>query len=174
MANSNGMNNVSVGASNSLNLEKYFQLSFQEAKKGITQKHGGPFGAVIIHKGKIIASAHNTVLKDNDPTCHAEVNAIRKACKKLKQPHLEDSILIASSEPCPMCLTTSYWAQIKQIYFAVPQSVAAKVGFSDSFIYQDLKKVPSKREVHVYWTPQYQKDGEKIFTEWRQKNGKLY
>lgn len=156
------------------NLKTFFESALSEASKGSRAKHGGPFGAVVIQKGKIIAKAHNTVIRDNDPTCHAEVNAIRLACKKLKRFHLEDCILIASSEPCPMCLTTSYWAQISEIHYAVPRSVAAKVGFADDFIYKDMKKMPFKRLIPVFLYKGFEKLGEKIFTDWKKSNGKLY
>src|SRR5690606_15095124 len=94
--------------------------ALQEAREGSEAGHGGPFGAVIVAAdGTIIAGGHNTVLKDNDPSAHAEVNAIRKAATKLGTPHLTGYILIASSEPCPMCHATAYWAGITDIRFAV-------------------------------------------------------
>ena len=152
----------------------FIRQAYKEASNGSLKGHGGPFGAVIIRDNKIIATAHNTVIKDNDPTCHAEVNAIRAACKKLRRPHLKDCILIASSEPCPMCLTTSYWAQIPVIYFALPRSVAAGVGFTDDFIYTDLAKKPAKRDVAVISLKGFLKEGKAIFKSWQKKNGKLY
>jgi tRNA(Arg) A34 adenosine deaminase TadA len=156
------------------NLKTYFEAALSEASKGSRAKHGGPFGAVVIRNGKIIAKAHNTVIRDNDPTCHAEVNAIRKACKKLKRFHIEDCILIASSEPCPMCLTTSYWAQVKEIHYALPRSIAAKVGFADDYIYKDISKKPLNRTIPVIHYKELEKEGLKIFNDWQNKNGKLY
>lgn len=129
---------------------------------------------MIVRNGIVIATGHNTVLKDNDPSCHAEINAIRTACKKLRRPHLSDCILIASSEPCPMCLTTSYWAQIKTIYHALPRSVAAGVGFTDDFIYIDLQKKPSHRDVRVIPLKGFLTEGKAIFSSWQKKGGKLY
>jgi guanine deaminase len=155
-------------------LKKYFLESFKEARTGIRLKHGGPFGAVVVKNGKIIGKGHNMVLKNNDPSAHAEVTAIRNASKKLKSPHLKGCVLIASSEPCPMCLTTSYWAQIKEIYYCVPKEVAEKVGFSDSFIYRDLKKTPSKRSVKVSGVKFFADEGIGVFYEWQKLNGKLY
>ena len=155
-------------------LKQYFRLSFKEALNGVNHKHGGPFGAIIVLNGKIIGVGHNTVLKDNDPSCHAEVNAIRDACRKLKRPHLENSILIASSEPCPMCLTTSYWAQIGKIYYALPRKIAAKYGFIDDFIYLDLKKASNKRKLQVSSFKDSFKSGLAVFKKWHKLNGKLY
>ena len=155
-------------------LKKYLLESFDEARKGIRLKHGGPFGAVVVKNGKIVGMGHNTVLKDNDPTAHAEVNAIRNASKNLKSPHLVGCVLIASSEPCPMCLTSSYWAQIKEIYYCVPKKIAEKVGFSDSFIYRDLKKTPSKRSVKVRGVKFFVNEGIEVFYEWQKLNGRLY
>lgn len=154
-------------------MRKYLSMTIKEAVKGSSKGDGGPFGALILKNGKVIAKAHNTVLKTNDPTCHAEVNAIRQACKKLKSPHLDDCILIASSEPCPMCLTTAYWAEIKTIHYALPRKVAAAVGFTDDFIYRDLKKLPAKRLVKVIHARGLENRGKKIFKNWA-KGGKLY
>jgi len=158
----------------STDLKQYFDITFSEATTGSKAKHGGPFGAAIVKNGKIIAKAHNTVVRDNDPTCHAEVNAIRQACKKLKRFHLEDCILIASSEPCPMCLTSSYWAQLLEIHYAIPRSVAAKAGFTDDFIYKDIAKKPSKRLIPVSHYKGFETEGKKMFEEWTRNSGKLY
>lgn len=153
---------------------KLFAITFEEAKKGISHKHGGPFGAIILLNNKIISKAHNTVLRDNDPTCHAEVNAIRAACAKMRKPHLKNAILIASSEPCPMCLTTSYWAQISKIYYALPRKIAADYGFIDDFIYIDIKKPKNKRKLKVIGFPEYFALAEKTFKTWQSLKGKVY
>jgi guanine deaminase len=158
----------------STDLKQYFDITFLEATTGSKAQHGGPFGAAIVRNGKVIARAHNTVVRDNDPTCHAEINAIRIACKKLKRFHLEDCILIASSEPCPMCLTSSYWAQLSQIHYALPRSVAAKVGFADDFIFKDIEKKPLKRLIPVSFYKGFEKEGKKLFEEWTKNSGKLY
>lgn len=147
----------------------FIKVAYKEASTGSKKGHGGPFGAVVIRNNKIIASGHNTVIIDNDPTCHAEVNAMRAACKKLRRPHLKDCILIASSEPCPMCLTTAYWAQIHTIYYTLPRSVAAGVGFNDDFIYVDLAKKPAKRDIAVILLKGFLKEGKTIFSAWQKK-----
>ncbi len=102
-------------------------------------KNGGPFGAVIIKNNQIIAKSRNTVLKSNDPTAHAEVNAIRKACKKLKTHDLTDCILYTTCEPCPMCLSAIIWSNIKEVYYSNTRYDAAEIGFRDELIYEYLK-----------------------------------
>ncbi len=105
--------------------------AIKEAKKGISQGHGGPFGAVIVCKGKIVAKAHNTVLHDKDATCHAEMQAIRKASKALKKFDLSGCELYTTGKPCPMCKSALKWAKIKSVYFGCDYSDAKRVGFSE-------------------------------------------
>ena len=117
-------------------------------KAGIIEKTGGVFGAVIVKDGKIIAEGYNQVLKHNDPTCHGEMQAIREACHKLGTPHLKGCVLYTSAEPCPMCLSSAYWAHIDQIYYAANIEDAMKYGdFQDVGIYSDLKKDPKDRSI---------------------------
>jgi len=97
-----------------------------------------PFGAIIVKDGVIISRAHNTVVKDSDPTAHAEINAIRLACKKLKTFDLSDCILYTSCEPCPMCLSAIKWSNIKTVYYAATQLDADKIGFRDKKMYDDV------------------------------------
>jgi tRNA(Arg) A34 adenosine deaminase TadA len=156
-------------------LARLFRITFAEARLGVRSKHGGPFGAAVVDvKGRLLSRAHNTVLKDNDPSCHAEVNAIRLAAKRLRTPHLKGCAVIASSEPCPMCLTTSYWANVDAIFYCVPKETAAGVGFDDSFIYEELKKPPRARRLAVIPRPELAGEGEAVFKEWRRSQGKLY
>lgn len=111
----------------------------QEAKKGIQAQEGGPFGAIIVDKsGNIIAKGHNQVLSTNDPTAHAEINVIRKACKKLKTTNLSEYILYSTCEPCPMCLSAIIWANIKKIYYGANRKDVAEIGFKDDLIYDFL------------------------------------
>ena len=98
-------------------MNEYMKLAVQEAEYGVNNKEGGPFGAVIIKNDKVVASSHNTVLLDNDPTAHAEVNTIRKACKKLNTYDLSNCILYTTSEPCPMCASAIIWSNIKTVYY---------------------------------------------------------
>lgn len=111
-----------------------------EAIHGSSKGDGGPFGAVIVDKsGNVISRGHNEVLTSHDPTNHAEVVAIRKACLKLKTHDLSDCIIYSSCEPCPMCLSAIIWANIKEIYYACTREDAAKIGFRDDLIYEYLK-----------------------------------
>ncbi len=127
--------------------EKFLTMAINLAKKSAKEGLGGPFGAVIVKNGKVIAKAHNSVVPGNDPTAHAEVNAIREACKKLKNFELKDCIIYASAEPCPMCLGAIYWARPKALYYAADKKLAAKAGFDDSFIYKEFAQPKSKRKI---------------------------
>ena len=107
---------------------------------------GGPFGAVIVKDDQIIAEGANSVTSTNDPTAHAEILAIRKACAKLGVFHLPGFELYASCEPCPMCLGAIYWARVDRVYFAGSAADATRAGFDDSFIYQEILKASSDRK----------------------------
>ena len=121
-------------------MNKYMKMSKEEAHNGYTSNEGGPFGAVITDKeGNIISQGHNMVLKNNDPTAHAEVTAIRKACEKLETYDLSNYILYTSCEPCPMCLSAIIWANIKEVYYGCTKEDAGNIGFRDDIIYDYLK-----------------------------------
>lgn len=121
-------------------MNEYIKIAKDMAKNGIKNNDGGPFGAVIVDKeGNIIAKGNNEVLKSNDPTAHAEVIAIRKACKLLNTYDLSGYILYTSCEPCPMCLSAIIWSNIKEIYYACTREDAAEIGFRDDLIYEYLK-----------------------------------
>ncbi len=140
-----------------------------EAKKGVLKNHGGPFGAVVVLKGKIIAKAHNEVVGKKDPTLHAEINAIRKACKKLKRFDLSDCELYSTCKPCPMCLSAIYWAKIKKIYFGCSEDDAKKIGFSDKFIHEQIISKNKKIKLE-----QMERKGcLKVFELWERKKDKI-
>lgn len=121
-------------------MNEYMKMARDIAEKGMDNDEGGPFGAVIIDKeGNIISTGNNQVLKSNDPTAHAEVVAIRNACKKLNTYDLSEYILYTSCEPCPMCLSAIIWSNIKKIYYACTKNDAAEIGFRDDMIYEYLK-----------------------------------
>ena len=121
-------------------MDKYMKLAKQNAEEGISKGEGGPFGAVIIDKeGNIISNGNNQVIKNNDPTAHAEIVAIRGACKKLHSYDLSDYILYTSCEPCPMCLSAIIWANIKEVYYGCTKEDAREIGFRDDMIYEYLK-----------------------------------
>ncbi len=108
------------------------------AKNGVEGNHGGPFGAIICCGDDIVGRGFNRVLSENDPTAHAEVNAIREACKTLEKVDLSDCDLYTTCEPCPMCLSAAYWARIKNIYYTSTRKDAAELGFDDAVIYDEL------------------------------------
>jgi len=121
-------------------MNKFMEIANENAKKGIENKEGGPFGAVIVDKeGNIIANGNNKVLKNNDPTAHAEIVAIREACKKLGTYDLSNYILYTSCEPCPMCLSAIIWANIKIVYYGCTKEDAGNIGFRDDTIYKFLE-----------------------------------
>lgn len=139
--------------------------------EGVESGHGGPFGAVIVRGDQIIAEGVNQVTSINDPTAHAEVQAIRLACRKLGVFELKDCELYTSCEPCPMCLGAIYWARIRRIYFANTAEDAASIGFDDSFIYRELKEIHSQRRI-----PAIQMMREEAlagFRAWLEKPGKI-
>ncbi len=125
----------------------FMARAIQLSIEGVQSGRGGPFGAVIVNEGKIIAEAANQVTSTNDPTAHAEVLAIRKACEVLGCFELKNCELYTSCEPCPMCLGAIYWARLSLVYFANTAEDAAKIGFDDSFIYDQLKRPYSERRI---------------------------
>ena len=115
-------------------MDKFMQEAFLEAQKGIDTGEGGPFGAVIVKEGKIIAYGHNEVVKTNDPTAHAEMVTIRQASSTLQSFSLEGCTLYVTGEPCPMCFSAIHWARIDKVYYCNTKKDAAKIGFDDQFI----------------------------------------
>ena len=149
--------------------KKFMLEAIRVANENI-QNQGGPFGAVIVKDGEIIAASGNSVTTDNDPTAHAEVNTIRKACKKLGTFNLEGCEIYSSCEPCPMCLSAIYWAHIDKLYYATTKDDAASIGFDDSFIYHELTLQPHQRRVHA---EQHDRDiALEPFNIWRDKTDK--
>lgn len=124
-------------------MEEAICLAVENVKNGT----GGPFGAVVVKDGKIVAATGNTVTPDNDPTAHAEVNAIRMACRKLGTFQLTGCEVYASCEPCPMCLGAIYWARPDKVYYASTKEDAAQAGFDDSFIYKEIELPEAKRSI---------------------------
>lgn len=154
-------------------LESAMEEALKNSLVGVEQDDGGPFGAAVVKDNKIISVAHNTVLRDKDPTCHAEVNAIRKACQVLNTHVLSDCELYTTVEPCPMCLATIYWARIPKIYAAVSKPIAAKYGFDDVFIYDELDKDLSARHIPCDILHKNE-EVEKIFKRWKDLGRELY
>ncbi|MEZ0392791.1 MAG: nucleoside deaminase [Pseudobdellovibrionaceae bacterium] len=150
--------------------EKWMARAVSISSENI-DKGGGPFGAVIVKDGQIVAEGANQVTYTMDPTAHAEVVAIRMACQKLQTFDLTGCEIFTSCEPCPMCLSAIYWARISKIYFANTKKDAARIQFDDDFIYQEIPKNPSQRKI-----PMIQMMHEaalKVFETWEQKTDKI-
>lgn len=135
------------------------------ATEGI-RNGGGPFGAVVAREGKIIAEAYNQVTLKNDPTAHAEIQAIRQAASFLKSYDLRECTLYSSCEPCPMCLGAIYWAGITKVVYASDRNDAASAGFSDNIIYSEIMLDPSDRKIS--FIRMAEKEGSKVFKRWNE------
>lgn len=129
--------------------ERFMSEAIQLANRGISHKEGGPFGCVIVKGDEIVGRGHNQVTSTNDPTAHAEVVAIRNACKNLNSFQLEDCEIYTSCEPCPMCLGAIYWARPKVIYYAGTRADAADAGFDDSLIYEEMDRSLADRLIPI-------------------------
>jgi len=127
--------------------EKFMGEAIKEAIKGMNANEGGPFGCVIVKGGKIIGRGNNKVTSTNDPTAHAEVTAIRDACKHLNSFQLDGCTIYTSCEPCPMCLGAIYWARPDKVYFGCNQEDAANIDFDDEFIYKEIPLPYDKRSI---------------------------
>jgi tRNA(Arg) A34 adenosine deaminase TadA len=133
---------------------------------------GGPFGAVIVRKGKIVARGWNRVTSTNDPTAHAEISAIRDACKKLKTFKLDDCALYTSCEPCPMCLAAVYWARLKKVYCANTRKDAARIGFDDDLICREMARPVARRKIPMKQL--LRGEALEAFREWKNKPDKVH
>jgi len=129
--------------------DKFMRMAIELAENNVKNNKGGPFGAVIVKDGEVIAASGNKVVPNNDPTAHAEVSAIRLACQKLGTYSLEGCVIYTSCEPCPMCLGAIYWARLDHIYYANTKIDAAAIGFDDQFIYEELDRPMDKRKLPV-------------------------
>jgi guanine deaminase len=129
--------------------ERYLRLALEEGVRGARAGHGGPFGAVVVQGDRVVAAACNEVTSRNDPTAHAEVQAIRGACQVLGTFQLDGCDVYASCEPCPMCLGALYWARPRAVYFAATRYDAAAAGFEDAAIYEEVGKSPEARKLKI-------------------------
>lgn len=127
--------------------DNYFLTRAIELATSSAKKNGGPFGAVIVKDNKIIGMGHNQVTESCDPSAHAEIMAIREACKAIQDHQLTDCTIYSSCEPCPMCLSAIYWARIPKLVYAASAHDAARAGFDDHFIYEELNKPEAKRQL---------------------------
>lgn len=127
--------------------QRMMDLAIEMSRRGMEENKGGPFGAVVARNGDVISAAYNRVTGSDDPTAHAEVRALRLAAEMLGTYDLTDCEIYASSEPCPMCFGAIYWTRVQRVYFANTREDAARIGFDDSFIYNELNKDLSKRSI---------------------------
>jgi len=149
---------------------QYMKKAIAQANKSV-EKGGGPFGAVIVKDGIIVAQGHNCVTLDNDPTAHAEVTVIRRACKKLHTFDLSGCEIYTSCEPCPMCLAAIYWARIAKIYYGCTKTDAKDIGFDDSFIYDQIELKPEMRSIPA--TKLLHGEAMETFYKWSEKEDKI-
>lgn len=150
--------------------EKFMLEAIKLSQKGMSNNEGGPFGCVIVKDNVIIGRGNNKVSSTNDPTAHAEVSAIRDACKNLNSFQLTDCEIYTSCEPCPMCLGAIYWARPKVVYFANNRQDAADIGFDDSMIYEEMVVKISQRKIPTL--PIGREDALKVFKAWKEKSDK--
>jgi len=148
-------------------MQKAIDLSLS----GMQLNDGGPFGAVIVKNGEIIAQGNNQVTSQNDPTMHAEIVVIRRACKKLNTFDLTGCALYTSCEPCPMCLGAIYWAHLDEVFYANVKEDATKIGFDDTFIYDELDLDKDSRKLPMQQL--LRKQAIEVFQKWEEKEDKV-
>lgn len=148
----------------------FLQQAIDLARKGMENNEGGPFGAIVVKDGQIIGRGNNRVTSTNDPTAHAEVVAIRDACRHLGNFQLDGCVLYTSCEPCPMCLGAIYWARPDRIVYACSREDAAAIEFDDAFIYEELQLPLADRRIPAFQA--LQKEGWEVFAAWKQKGDK--
>ena len=156
-------------------MNEYMDVAIDLSDDNFEKNYGGPFGACIVKDGKIIGKGINRVIKDNDPTAHAEIVAIRNACKHIKSYDLSGCELYTSCYPCPMCLSAIIWANIKTIYYANNKEDAAEIGFRDELIYDYLEKLTNgvKDEQILKLTSMKREEAIKVFEEYKKDNKKI-
>ena len=149
----------------------FMQRAIALAVENVRLGRGGPFGAVIVKDGHIVAEGYNVVTSSCDPTAHAEVTAIRRACATLGQFYLSGCEIFSSCEPCPMCLGAIYWAHLDRIYFGCTHKDAAEVGFDDSAIYQEMRRSLSERKIPIIGMDR--EEAMVAFDAWKESTGKV-
>jgi tRNA(Arg) A34 adenosine deaminase TadA len=151
--------------------ESFLTEAFTLAVQSVTDNQGGPFGAVVVLDNQVIGRGVNRVTTDNDPTAHAEVVAIRDACKNLNNFSLTGAVIYTTCEPCPMCFSAIYWANIETVFFASTRQDAANIGFRDDHIYEEIKLEPHHRKAafHMVEHPM----AGRLFNIWQEKQDKI-
>jgi tRNA(Arg) A34 adenosine deaminase TadA len=127
--------------------EKFMRRAIELGRKGMEAGDGGPFGALIVKNGEVIGEGWNRVVSSNDPTAHGEIMAIRDACKQISSYDLTGSELYTSGQPCPMCLSATYWARLYRVFYGFGIQDAAQAGFDDQFIFEELNKQSTQRRI---------------------------
>ena len=151
--------------------ERFMNEAITLSANGITANQGGPFGCVVVKNDEIVGRGYNQVTGTNDPTAHAEVMAIRDACKNLQTFQLDDCEIYTSCEPCPMCMGAIYWARPAKVYFANSRTDAANIGFDDSMIYDELSCAIPLRKIPI--TQLGREEAMKVFNQWKEKADKI-
>lgn len=154
-----------------MNKNDFMREAIKCSLEGMNSNAGGPFGAVIVKDGEIIAKGWNKVTSTNDPTAHAEVTVIREACKKLGTFDLTGCEIYTSCEPCPMCLSACYWAGLKKIYYGNTRKDAADINFDDDFIYKEIPLPMEDRTIPMEQVNR--EEAIKAFEEWLKKQDKI-
>ncbi|HPW26531.1 MAG TPA: nucleoside deaminase [Tenuifilaceae bacterium] len=153
------------------NDEKFMDEAIELAIKGVMSDEGGPFGAIVVKDGRVVGKGNNHVTSTNDPTAHAEVMAIRDACRTLNTFQLNGCVLYTSCEPCPMCLGAIYWARLDKVFYSANRHIASYHGFDDSFIYNEVNLSFDKRRIpFINISPE---KGLVPFREWEKKDDKI-
>jgi guanine deaminase len=149
----------------------FMRAAVAEARRGVAKGEGGPFGAVVVKNGAVIARGHNRVVAANDPTAHAEIVALRRAAKKLGCFHLADCEVYTTCEPCPMCLAALYWARVRAYHFGCTRRDAARIGFADKSLYDRFAGKPVKG--FPRGTPLLRDECRSIMKLWRRTCGRV-
>jgi tRNA(Arg) A34 adenosine deaminase TadA len=152
-------------------VDSYMNEAFQEAFHSVRNNVGGPFGAVVVMDGKVIGKGGNCVSSQNDPTAHAEIVAIRDACRNIGSFDLAGAVLYATCEPCPMCLSAIYWANISQVFFCSTRLDAESIGFKDNHIYEEINRLPGDRTINFRHA--IHPLATVLFSEWADKTDKI-
>ena len=150
---------------------KFMRAAIRISLAKMRGNHGGPFGAVVVRRGKIVGRGWNQVTSTNDPTAHAEVSAIRDACRRLKTFQLDDCELYTSCEPCPMCLAAIYWARCRRVYYGNTRQDAARIDFDDDSIYREIARPIARRTIPMQQL--LRDEDQAAFAEWKDKSDKV-
>ncbi len=157
--------------SNDKHHDEFMKRAIALSEQNVSSQKGGPFGAVIVLNGQIIGEGTNLVTCNNDPTAHAEIEAIRSACRTLKNFDLTGASIFTSCEPCPMCLSAIYWARIGEIFYANTRTDAARIHFDDDLIYNEIPKEPTQRKIPARQL--LHKEAQHVFDMWSLSTQKI-